>query len=184
MEFDRDAIVQRVLTTPPRCLGGFVATQGEKPEPWEGYEAIAAWKLRCRCGSSTGKFLGYPLHDFNSDYKGDAYVGPLASQCTSCNEVTEILDTRVDGYHPEVGFSSGHNRGEGERVAFSCPKCSAQLFDPLLMSFLYWDGGLDYVEDYPEDCFEIAQNFFNEFVAYGTCNSCGHSTRFTDFGKL
>jgi hypothetical protein len=72
-EFDYDHVVGLIRTTPPSCISGFIRRQTESPTTWTHAAALTAWQLSCRCGSTTGRFLGYPLSQFNSSYQGNDF---------------------------------------------------------------------------------------------------------------
>ena len=119
----------------------------------------------CRCGSGTGKFLGYPLTDYKPSYAGPAcFVGPLGFLCSQCLKTTEIIDTEVHGYDGELG-SSCTIRGEGERVAFQCPKCKSEQMS-VTVHFEYDGGELDLKADEPTI---NVQDYFGSFEAKGSC---------------
>lgn len=171
-----------MCATPPRCLGQFLCTPAERPEPWNA-DDIAVWKIACPCGSQHGSFLGYPLKRFDPNSPGADFVSPLGFECVKCRQTTEIFDTKCHGYHAEACASSSAVRGEGDRNAFACPACAAKTFE-VLTSFFFWPASVDLVEDEPEEFESRAQDLFCEFVAHGRCQDCGKITRFTDFGKL
>jgi hypothetical protein len=167
-------------THPPRCVGGFKAEEADPPEPWD-FCDLVTWKLSCTCGCGDGAFQGYSLKRYNEGYTGDAFVGPLAFECSRCGTVRDILDTAKHGYHAEIGSSSCHIRGEGAGERFVCTQCNGSRFW-VLATFFFWEAAIDLIEDQPELA-PRAENFFNEFQAHGRCASCGHLSRFTDFGK-
>lgn len=56
MTMEVEEIVERIMTTAPRCIEKFKVEAAERPEPWDG--DIAVWQLACGCGSSHGQFVG------------------------------------------------------------------------------------------------------------------------------
>jgi hypothetical protein len=179
---DRETILQRMLTTVPRCIAPFVSTPADRPEPWQG-DDIAVWRIACECGWPYGSFLGYPLSHYNSKYSGSDFVGPLAFECGKCNRVSELFDTNEHGYHAEACASPSKICGEGPRQQFACPSCTSKHFK-VVTTFFFWTASVDLVEDEPEEFESRAQDLFCEFVAHGRCQGCSTLTRFTDFGKL
>ena len=51
----------------------------------------------------------------------------------------------------------------------------------MTIGFIYWPGAFDLILDEPD---LPIQEFFNEFLYYGRCVSCGEESAITDFGKL
>jgi hypothetical protein len=180
-ELDYEAVRQRMLTTPPRCLADFVTESTDRPEPWEG-EDVVTWRLACRCGCVDGAFLGYPLSRYNTDYHGPKFVGPLSFQCSNCARVIGILDTRHHGYHGELG-SNTHYCGEGPVTSFVCPKCSTIRF-VVLASLFFWPAAMDLVEDEPRKYARYAENLFNQAIIHGRCSGCQQLTMMAAFDKL
>jgi hypothetical protein len=179
---DDEQIIEHIRANPPSCLKEFNLLPGELPESWDDkFKTI--YQLECQCGNKTGKILGYPLRDYNPDYKGDEFITPIAFQCDQCTTVTEIIDTAVHGYHSEIakiegGIGATKFRGSGLRSAFACPECSEIAFQTTV-GFIYWN--FDLIYDEPE---LPAQEFFNVFLMYGHCQNCGKTSQVTDLGKL
>ena len=130
--------------------------------------------------------LGYSLTNYNSAYVGpQQFITPLGFHCSACRSVTEIIDSDCHGYHAEVsklegGSGAATYRGKGTRECFRCPTCCGEVFI-VIVGFVYWEGAFDLFLDEPNLPFE---DFFNVFLSYGKCVSCGMSSSFTDLGKL
>jgi hypothetical protein len=175
-------IAAHISTTPPVCVRAFRLSAEKLSEPVaDNFKTV--WHLTCKCNTDTGKLLGYPLRELKHDYAGRVFVSPLAFECASCGQVTEILDTDVHGYHAEVakiegGIGSSKIRGKGTRKAFACPDCTKDLFR-INVGFVYWD--FDLMLDEPD---LPGEDFFNEFLMDCTCLGCGRVYEPTEFGKL
>src|SRR5262245_48970128 len=99
---DEVRLAERLRTTAPSCLQGFSATPAQLPEPFDD-NPRSVWQIACRCGEATGRFLGYPLKEYNSEYDGpQCFISPLAFECSACKTVTELLDTDRHGFHADV----------------------------------------------------------------------------------
>jgi len=178
--------VEEVLrTTPPSCVVDFHLTLAELPIEWD-ESTRSVWQLACKCSCRQGRVLGYPLGDYAEVPTGtNIFISPIGFQCTACAKLTEIIDTDLHGYHSEVakregGIGAATYRGEGDRVAWSCPKCSGQVFS-LTVAFIFWDAVLDLAEDEPD---WPIQEFFLVFLLFARCAACEHVSQPTDFGKL
>ncbi len=130
---DAASLVNLLRTTAPSCLCGFRARPAQLPEPFDD-NPHSVWKLVCRCGGEQGRFLGYPLRDYNREYDGPEFISPLAFERAACKTVSELLNTDQHGYHAEVARRSGgvgatHYRGQGPRQAFLSPHCGGQKFE-------------------------------------------------------
>jgi hypothetical protein len=181
---DEEQLVERLRTTVPSCLSSFKVTPTQLPEQFDD-NPCSIWQIACRCGSSEGRFLGYPLKDYNTEYNGPVcFLSPLAFECAACKAVTELLDTDRHGYHAEVARRQGDKtgsaklRGGGPRQSFICPSCSGELFG-VTVGFVFW---------YPD---ELAEEFDGEwealysvFLCHCKCAGCGQVSQPTDFGKL
>ena len=187
-------IVERLRSTPASCMGGIRLSPAKFPVPLDSVKSVcveweiaikSVWRLGCTCGEERCHVLGYPLRDLNPDYDGPDFIGPLGFDCSACGKVTEILDTDVHGYHAESakiegGIGPVKIRGEEARCHFPCSACGANLF-VVTIGFIYWPGAFDLFLDEPD---LPIQEFFNEFLCYGRCVSCGEVSAITDFGKL
>ncbi len=171
-----ERIVRQVLEHSPTCLEGF---QAERiPLEDDTWDDRVEWKIGCSCGSKSGKILGYPLGDLNADYDGPVlFVSPLAFQCSSCDRVTEIIDTDKHGYDGECGHGAVTIRGEGKRAIFSCQSCNAMDF---LVTTCFQHSQFDIIEDEPE-LESVAQNYFDWFECTGVCTNCGEKQDFGDY---
>jgi len=183
-EIDRAKEVLR--TTPPSCVADFHLTPAELPIEWD-ESTRSVWQLACKCSGRQGRVLGYALGDYAEVPNGtNIFISPIGFQCTACSKVTEIIDTDLHGYHSEVakregGIGSATYRGEGgDRVAWSCPKCTGQVFS-VSVAFIFWDAVLDLAEDQPE---WPIQEFFLVCLLFARCAACEHVSQPTDFGKL
>jgi hypothetical protein len=110
-------------------------------------------------------------------------ITPIAFRCESCPRITEILDTKVHGYHAEVGkleggVGSAKIRGTGDPSFHRCRQCSGVVFD-FVVGFVHWD--FDIIFDAPT---LPAHNFFNEFLMLCTCTLCGGVSEPVMLGKL
>jgi hypothetical protein len=162
MDDEKNDIEAYVRRTPPSCVSSFRLTTGQLPKPHDD-NVTTAWQLVCKCGCDTGWLGGHRLDKLNPSYKGPLLVGPLAFLCSTCSQVTELLNTDIHGYHAEVdklegGAGSAKLRGTGPRTGYTCPGCQKNIFR-MVVGFVYWD--FDIAEDEPE---LPAQEFFNEFL--------------------
>ena len=182
---NEDQIAEHIRNTPPICVNGFHLTTAHLPEPWDN-NFTTVYRLNCKCGSGAATILGHPLRDYNPDCddNDEDLITPLGFQCSQCNIITEIIDTDIHGYHSEVANLEGDirsvkYRGDGSRTKYKCPKCSTTTFKDVTVGFVYWD--FDIMIDEPE---LPGQEFFNVFLFYVSCQSCGHVSRAIDLGKL
>ena len=187
-----EAIEAHVRRSPPNCLASFRALpllaldRFDESIRAEWHSAIpfkSLWRLQCQCGCYSGGLLGHYLRDYNQDYRGDEMVTPIGFKCSTCSQVTEILDTEKHGYHAEVAKLDGDTdsvkfRGIGEQKVYHCKHCENDVFD-FVIGFVYWD--FDIVLDEPE---LPAQDFFNEFIMLCTCGRCGRVSEPVMLGKL
>jgi hypothetical protein len=179
---DQNDIAEYITKTPPSCVRSFQLAPTCLPEKC-GEVLTTTWRLRCSCGGDIAKLIGYPLKDLNADYAGGDFVSPLAFECSRCQQITEIFNTTIHGYHAEIakiegGTSLVKHHGTGTRAAFVCPTCAMPHFQ-MIVGFVYWD--FDIVLDEPE---LPAQEFFNEFLLYCECVNCNRNSKPTHFGKL
>jgi hypothetical protein len=182
MDNEIDQIESHVSATPPGCLLAFRVLPAVSRRP-PNNSFSTTWDLACRCGCENGNLLGHPLGALNPNYGGGLFVSPLAFKCASCQQMSEILDTKVHGYHAEVakiegGTGSVKFRGSGDRKTFTCSNCANSRFK-ITVGFVYWD--FDMILDEPG---LAAENFFNEFLMYCLCADCGHVSQPTELGKL
>jgi hypothetical protein len=173
-----EKMVQLVQNTPPSCLSGFQVSSCDS-EPWNDW---AAWSLTCGCSATKGKVLGYPLKDFDPEYKGrPLFISPLAFLCSSCGKTTEIVDTELHGYNAEIEKMSEHRyptlRGTGERTAIPCPHCQTSEFS---VKAFCAHPHFDLIEDEPE-LEPRVQEFFDSFDCHGVCASCGKESSLANF---
>lgn len=187
-----EAIEAHVRRSPPNCLASFRAfpllalDRSDESIRAEWHSAIpfkSLWRLQCKCGCYRGGLLGHYLRDYNQDYHGDEMVTPIGFKCSTCAQVTEILDTGIHGYHAEVsklegGTGSAKIRGAGEHRIYHCKHCGNDTFG-FVTGFVYWH--FDIIFDEPE---LPAQNFFNEFLMLCTCGRCGRGSEPVMLGKL
>jgi hypothetical protein len=181
---DEVQLIKRLRTTPPSCLSDFKIKPAQLPTPFDS-NPCSVWQIACRCGGGRGRFMGYPLKSYNTDYDGpETFISPLAFECTECNRATELLDTDRDGYHAEValregdGVGSAKLRGQGPRPSFTCPGCGAEQFE-VVVGFVFW---------YPDELLEEFdgewEELFNVFLCYCKCAGCDEVSQPTDFGRL
>jgi hypothetical protein len=146
-----DRITQFLRTTAPACVAGFRLTPAELPIEWDD-NTRSVWRLACNCGGEQGRVLGYPLADYKDWPGGDGiFISPIGFECSACGKVTEVIDTDLHGYHPEVakregGIGSAKYRGEGPRMVWPCPQCKGEVFG-LTVAFIFWDAAFDVVEE-------------------------------------
>jgi hypothetical protein len=179
---DEEQLVELLQTTAPSCLRDFIVTPTQLPEPFDD-NLCSVWQVACRCGGTQGRFLGYPLKDYNTDYDGPmCFLGPLGFECHRCYAVTELLDTDRHGYHADLarregGIGSAKLRGQGPRHKWTCPDCHKDRFE-VVVGFVFW---------YPDELIEFDgewEELFNVFLCYCRCGHCGLTSQPTDFGKL
>jgi hypothetical protein len=181
---DEEQLVERLRTSAPSCLQGFKATPSQLPEPFD-ENPYSVWRIACHCGGTNGRFLGYPLKDFNPEDDGpECFLSPLAFECASCNAVTELLDTDRHGYHAEVARRQGDEggsaklRGTGPRQSFTCPACGGKLFG-IQVGFVFW-----YPDELAEEFDDAWEELFSIFLCHCKCVGCGQTSQPTEFGKL
>ena len=181
---DESQLVELLQTTAPSCLKGFKITPAKLAEPFDD-NPCSVWQVGCTCGGEHGRFLGYSLKDYNSEYEGpECFLSPLAFECAACHAVTELLDTDRHGYHAEIARREGHGvgsakrRGEGPPKQFICPGCSGEWF-AVTVGFVFW---------YPDELAELFdgewEDLYNVFLCHCRCASCGQTSQPTNFGKL
>jgi hypothetical protein len=181
---DETQLVSWLRSTVPSCLSNAKVTPAQLPEPFDN-NPCSIWQIACRCGDTNGRFLGYSLRNYNTDYDGpECFLSPLAFECSACQIVTELLDTDRHGYHVEVtrleGDETGSSklRGEGPRTAFCCPGCGSEVFS-VIVGFVFW-----YPDELCEEVDERWEDFFSVFLSHCKCVGCGKTSQPTDFGKL
>lgn len=177
-------LVKHLCTTVPSCIAGFHVTPARLPEPFDD-NPTSVWQIACTCGSQTGRFLGYPLKDYNTEYDGpECFLSPLTLECSQCKKTTEILDTDQHGYHAEVARLQGDEvgsaklRGEGPPQAFLCPTCKGGVFS-VTVGFVFW-----YPDELAEEFDGDWEDLFSVFLCNCKCAGCGQVSQPTDFGKL
>lgn len=182
-----DDFITLLENTPPSCLQGLACVPTNLPEPWDD-NPKSVWQVRCKCGGTTGRLMGYSLADYNDEYDGPLeLISPLAFQCASCEHTAELLDTDIHGYHADIDLREGITGGSckirgtgqrGSRLAFPCPKCNADIFS-IIVGFVFWNG------NELEDLFDGRwEDLFNVFLCYAVCLKCDTISRQADFGKL
>lgn len=181
---DEAQLVERLRTVAPSCLKGFTVSATQLPEPFD-ENPCSVWQIACRCGNNKGRFLGYPLKNYNTEYDGpECFLSPLAFECSVCHSATEILDTDRHGYHAEVARRQGDEigsaklRGEGPRQSFTCPGCGGELFG-VTVGFVFW-----YPDELAEEFDGEWEELYSVFLCHCKCAGCGQSSQPTDFGKL
>lgn len=156
-------------THPPRCIREFIA------RPLRTMPATT-FLLACSCNSEIGAVLGHPLSQFNPEYTGSEFVGPLAFRCSNCQKTTELIDTDKHGYDGETG-SSVTFRGRGRRRAAKCPKCDSSRITATV-HFAY-DGAERELQG--EDPSIPVEDYFGSFSARGSCVECGSEFSIAEF---
>lgn len=181
---DEEQLVERLRTTAPSCLKGVKVIPTRLPEPFDN-NPCSVWQVACRCGALQGRLLGYSLKDYNAEYNGpECFLTPLAFECAACNQVTELLDTDLHGYHAEVARLEGDEagaaklRGKGPRQAFRCPGCGGHSFE-VTVGFVFWNP-----DELAEEFDAHWEDLFSVFLCHCKCDGCGQSSQPTDFGKL
>lgn len=180
-----DSFIAILEKTQPSCLRDFSCLPATIPEHWDD-SPKSVWQVRCKCGGTIGRLLGYSLKDFKDEYDGPlVMISPLAFQCAACEQETELLDTDIHGYHADLELREGtiggscKIRGTGEcRLAFPCPVCNNELF-AIVVGFVFWNA-----DELAEEFDDRWEDLFNVFLLYATCVSCGNMSRPVDFGKL
>lgn len=169
----------------PNCIKKHKVEKSELPEYFDdNFKSI--YKLSCKCGSELSEIIGYYLRDYNKavSKKDNSMITPLGLKCATCKTVTEILDTKEHGYHPELAKLEGDidsvkYRGEGPRVNHKCPYCSNKVFNKIIAGFVYWN-----LDEMVEEPALPWQNFFSVFLFYTTCGNCNKTSEPINLGKL
>jgi hypothetical protein len=181
-----DIGIDYLWNNPPSCISGF-RLGSLKHESQNAGQSVTVFALSCKCGSREGTVLGYPLRSLKDDYLGpEMFVGPLAFSCSSCNRITEIIDTDIDGYHGALKRYLGEStspvtiRGEGPRKAFVCPECKSSRMN-VIVRFRYSGAELDIEES---ERTGHMQDFFFGFNALGDCLGCGQESTIAEFVHL
>jgi hypothetical protein len=162
-------VVQHALKHPPRCVAGLRVNSaspllGEGPHLGD----VARFALRCPCGSTAVRILGYTTPSKTSP-EGPVFLAPYALGCSDCGAVTELFDPRRDGYDVEIG-DCWSLVGEGDRSEFKCSKCGADQME-VVAGFEYSIDDEDLESD--EEMGRHPQDFFTWFMLYGRCIACG-----------
>ena len=174
---DPDDPMPYLRARPPECLAGFVATPIDRAmDNLDGHGSRwnTFFEIRCACGSSDHLVLGYYVINWRNK---EVFVGPLALECGSCNKVTELLDTAINGYNGKLCGGGTTLRGSGPRAKFKCGTCGVQPF-ATIVRFEYGAEGV-----YDDDDFfrRDAQDVFDWFTLLGRCENCQRKLRVTDF---
>src|SRR5688500_14258299 len=120
---DLGSIIRRVRVTAPRCVAGTAPRLEAGEEAAEGEQFGTCFWLGCPCGCREAAVLGYP-----TVVRGEVVIlSPLALECSACNRVTEIFDSDLHGYDPEVCGEPRGMRGSGERQRYRCTACGHGL---------------------------------------------------------
>jgi hypothetical protein len=181
---------------PPRCIAAFKAQPVEMPGvAFDGHASPSqlsagvpgvkiqgpehvnpVFWLRCTCGCDSHFVLGHYWR--NPDYGNVlVFVSPLALRCSACGKVSELLDTAIHGYDPEVGGISATYRGEGEQAEFACDKCGPRQFQ-VFARFEYPDHlAAAHFDDYRGRW----QDLFSWFSLIGKCTGCDRLIAVTNF---
>jgi hypothetical protein len=150
----------------PRCIQDFTLRRLRNKKQ---SESSTTFELQCACGGKLAQIVGHPLSKFNRQVADSlVFVGPLGFRCERCKKTTEILDTKLHGYHGELNASATY-RGNGRRTAFRCPKCSQNIFAAVSVSFHYGDAAFDLWEDDNE---VALSDYFQGFGLHARCASC------------
>jgi hypothetical protein len=150
----------------PRCIQDFTLRRLHKNEQ---SKTSTTFELQCACGGKLAQVIGHPLSRLNRQVPDSLlFVGPLGFRCERCKKTTEILDTKLHGYHGELNASATY-RGNGRRTAFRCPKCSQNLFAAVRASFHYGDAAFDLWEDDNE---VALSDYFQGFGLHARCANC------------
>jgi len=157
----------------PRCIDGFAARPAEFPDAKSDSPIFA---LSCRCGGNRHYVHCYRW--VNTDYKNAVVnLSPIILECSTCQKRTELLDTDIHGYDPEVGNPSSTARAKGDPIVFECPTCGRQPVEAFVQF------------EYPDDLFdeEFAdfrgreQDLFTWFSLIGKCPQCSKVLQIADF---
>jgi hypothetical protein len=167
-----------LLTHPPRCLSGFVKValpDGLLDVAFDGHgeDWNPVFALSCRCGNAEFKLTGFSV--IEPEYS--LFLSPIEATCTSCGDVTPVLDTDVHGYDAELGHGSTTRRAEGNPCAFHCPRCSSDR-GSLFMRFEFAQDLFD--SDFDTGSIE-KQDLFTWVSCVSQCSNCSRQNLVSDF---
>lgn len=163
------AAEERIRRTPPRCLDGFVV----HPAPpldfaldGHGEELNKVFRLSCKCSGRLHKVLG---HLGKTMYGDSIFVSPLALECVACGAVTEVFDSAVHGYDPEVCGHDTSLRGSGARQHFACDRCGIA---PARIHARF-EHSSEVLDDSTGEFTGNEHNLFTWFTLVDECTGCG-----------
>ena len=171
------AAEERIRTTPPRCLDGFIVRLSPPlgiAFDGHGEPLNKVYHLACNCQADLHKVLG---HYETNDYGDRIFVSPLALECVACGAVTELFDSAVHGYDPEVCGHSTTIRGAGARQHFACDRCGIK---PLRVHARF-EHSSEVLEDSTGEFTGNEPNLFTWFTLVGDCTGCRRMLTIADF---
>lgn len=166
VSYNPTQLVQRVWSSPPRCLGSLRVESLSEP-PYEGVaDQTAFFHVSCPCGSASVHILGY-----QNDLVAGCLLCPLSVQCSVCNRVLPLFDATEHGYDGEYGHYSDSADGSSKPRQYDCPKCSGVTFAACVaFSYQIEEGDADELEaEHPGRI----QDFFDWFSLDVRCEHCG-----------
>ena len=169
-------MIRRVRGTPPTCVADAVPRLDPQPELPDKEQFGTHFWLGCPCGSRRTAVLGYPTRIDSEIY----ILSPLAIQCCACNRVTEIFDSDLHGYDPEVCGGSATMRGSGERQIYRCSACG-QTAGEAIASFAFNDP--EGLQTLPEELAGREQDAFDWFTLEWKCDACGGLCPVADYER-
>jgi hypothetical protein len=141
----------------PRCLSPFAYRQVTPSDAGLPEDVnFNSFALVCSCGADDWRVHGYWLGN------REAFIGPLAVECTQCAAKLELIDTDKDGHDAEIGDSCVE-RGSGPRTIWICDECKSSD-GRLIASFGY---------QFEPDA-EVAlrqQDYFDAFILTHLCRA-------------
>ncbi len=165
--------VRHAYKFPPRCIADLRPIRAvDLPPVADDCAFIAYFSISCPCGEKFVQLLGYNTKS-ESDLAEDIFVSPLATQCPSCHQISELLDTQKHGFDGEQGDSCTIT-GEGQREKYAT-SCCGQTTLELMPAFYYQN------DERAETGEQRPQDFFDCFALYGRCCSCGSWQNITDY---
>jgi hypothetical protein len=176
---DLRRILRHVRNTPPTCVAGAAPILDDpdpEPDPRDTEQFGTTFRLGCPCGSRHTTVLGHPTKVGTKVL----VLSPLALQCPECDRVTEILDTDLHGYDPEVSGDSATMRGSGERQPYRCSACGEGAGEAVATFSFNDPEGLHTL---PEQLAGREQDAFDWFALDWQCSACGELNSVADYER-
>jgi hypothetical protein len=163
MSYEPTQFVEIAWSHSPRCLAGFEVEPLKEPPPvGRVLDDHAFFYLRCRCGSTSLRILGYP-----NDLVAGYLLCPISAQCMKCDRVIPLFDAQEHGYDGEYGHGGYAGRGSGELRQYGCPHCAGSTFEAYpTFSYQMYEPDIT-----PQEWTHI-QDFFDWFVLAVRCDHC------------